>query len=132
VQPRRGRLGQRDARGVEQLAGLALGEAQRRATRVAVGGHLAHDREAVRIRMQRLADELVHRARPVELRGVDVVDAGRDGRAQHPQRLVAVPWRAEDPVAGELHRAVPGPAHAPAAEPEGPAEFASLPAQTAS
>jgi len=51
-------------------------------------------------RVQRLADQFVHRARPVELRGVDVVHPGRDGRAQHPQRLVAIPRRPEDPVAG--------------------------------
>jgi hypothetical protein len=80
----------------------------------------------------RLADQLVHRARPVELRGVDVVHPGRDGHAQHPQRLVAIPRRPEDPVAGELHRAVPGPAHPPRAERERPAEFLSVPAHAAS
>jgi hypothetical protein len=48
-----------------------------------------------------------------------------DGRVQHPQRLVAIPRRPEDPVAGQLHRAVPGSAHAPRAKREGPAEFRS-------
>jgi hypothetical protein len=46
-----------------------------------------------------------------------------DRRAQHPQCLVAVARRPEDPVAGELHRAVPGPVHPPRAEREGPAEI---------
>ena len=99
-------------------------EPQQRAAGVAAGGHLADDRQVVRIGVQRLADELVHRAGPVVLRGVDVVHPGRDGRTEYPQRLVAIPRRPEDPVAGELHRAVPGPVHAPRAEREGPAERA--------
>lgn len=82
------------------------------------------DAQVVRIGVQRLADEFVHRAGPVVLRGVDVVHPGRDGRTEYPQRLVAIPRRPEDPVAGELHRAVPGPVHAPRAEREGPAERA--------
>ncbi len=114
---------------VAQLIGLA--GPQQRAAGVG-GGHLAHDREAVRVGVQRLADELVHRARAVVLRGVDVVNPGRDGRAQHPQRLVAIPRRPEHPVAGELHRAVPGTPHAPRAERERPARFLSVPGHAAS
>jgi hypothetical protein len=66
-------------------------------------------------------------ARAAVLRGADVVHPGGDGRAQHPQRLVAIPRRPEDPVAGKLHRAVPGPAHAPRAERDGPAGFPPFP-----
>jgi len=95
------------------------------------GGHLAHDRQAVAIGVQRLADELVHRARPVVLRRVDVIDSGRDGRAQHRQRLLAVARRPEDPVAGQLHGAVPGPAHPPRAERKGPAELLPVPGHAA-
>ncbi len=58
-----------------------------------------------------------------------MVHPGCDGRAQ---RLVAIQRRPEDPVAGELYRAVPGPAHAPRAERERPAEFPSVPAHAAS
>jgi hypothetical protein len=76
--------------------------------------------------VQRLADELVHRARSVVLRGVDVIHSGRDHRAQYPQRLLAIARRPEDPVAGELHRAVPGPSHARRAECEAPAKFLSV------
>jgi hypothetical protein len=36
-------------------------------------------------------------ARAAVLRGADVVHPGGDGRAQHPQRLVAIPRRPEDP-----------------------------------
>jgi hypothetical protein len=50
-------------------------EPRRRATGVA-GGHLAHDRQVVRIGEQRLVDELVHGADAVVLRGVDVVHPG--------------------------------------------------------
>jgi hypothetical protein len=104
---------------------VAFVEPQRCAISVA-GGYLAHNRQTVRIGVQRLADELVHRARPVVLRGVDVIHSGRDGRAQHPQRLLAIPPRPEDPVPGELHRPVPGPAHAPGAERKAPAKFPSV------
>ena len=107
-------------------------EPQPRATGVAAGGHLAHDRQAVGIGVQRLADEPVHRARAVVLRGIDVVHSGRDSGAQDPQRLVAIARRPEDPVAGEPHSAVPGPAHVLRAEREGPAEFPSVPGHAAS
>jgi hypothetical protein len=47
-----------------------------------------------------------------------VVHPGLDRRPQDPQRLVTVSRRPEDPVTGELHRAVPSPAHAPLTERE--------------
>ena len=108
-----------------QLVGLV--EAQQRAGRVAAARPtLLTIARLVRVGVQRLADELVDDVGPVVLRGVDVVDADRDGRAEYPQRVVAIARRPEDPVAGELHGAVPGPAHAPRAEREGPAERALL------
>ncbi len=55
--------------------------------------------------MKRLADQLVGDVRPVELRGVDVVDAEFDGAAQDGERLRAVARRAEHARTGELHGA---------------------------
>ncbi len=97
-------------------------EAHQCATVVAAGGDLAHDRQARRVGVQRLPDELVDRAGTVVLGGVDVVYPGGDRRPQHPQRLVAIPRRPEVPVAGQLHRAVSGTVHAPRAEREGAAQ----------
>ena len=71
---------------------------------VAAPADLADQREVVRIRVQRLADEFVGHVRPVELRGVDVVDAELDGPAQHGDRLVVVAWWPEDSGSGQLHR----------------------------
>ena len=55
---------------------------------------LADQREVVRIGVQRLADQLVGHVGPVELRGVDVVDAQLDCAPQHGDRLVVVARRA--------------------------------------
>ena len=102
---------------------VRLVPAQHRAASVPAGAHLAHDRQPVRVGEQRGADQLVHRAQPVELRGVDVVHPGLDRRAQDPQCLGYVGRWPEDAVAGELHRAVPSPAGPPPADREGPAEL---------
>ena len=56
--------------------------------------------------MQRLLDELVDHVRPVEVAGVDVVDAAGDGLAQHRERGVAILGRPEDARPGQLHGAV--------------------------
>ncbi|MFD8087608.1 hypothetical protein ACFV4F_38640 [Kitasatospora sp. NPDC059722] len=45
-----------------------------------------------------------------------VVDAAGDRGTQHAYRLVAVAGRAEDVVAGQLHRAVSDAVHPPGAE----------------
>ena len=103
-----------------------LVEARERATGVTARRHLAHDRQLRGIGVQRLADEFVHPARPVELRGINVVHPGVNRRAQHSHRLIPVSRRPVDPVAGELHRAVPGTAHAPGAERERPAKLLPL------
>ena len=60
----------------------------------------------VRVRRERLADDLVGDVRPVEVGGVDVGDAELDGLAKHGDCCVAILRRAEDSGAGELHRAV--------------------------
>ena len=73
---------------------------------------------------------LVHRARAVELRGINVVDPGVNCRPQDPQRLVPVSRWPEDPVACELHRAVPGPVHPLRAERERTAKVVFLPHET--
>ena len=69
--------------------------------------------------MQRLADDLVGDVRPVEVAGVDVVDAARDRLAQHGEGRVTVLGRAEDAGSGELHGAVAEPLHGAVAEREG-------------
>ena len=50
---------------------------------VTAGADLAHQRQSFGVGEQRLSDQLVGHAGPVELCGVDVVDPGVDGRAQH-------------------------------------------------
>ena len=68
--------------------------------------------------MQRLADELVGDVRAVEVAGVDVVHAARDGLAQHGQCRVVILGRAEHAGPGELHGAVAEPLHGAVAEGE--------------
>jgi hypothetical protein len=72
---------------------------------------LAHERQVLRVRGQRLADQFVARADPVELRGVDVVDPVGDGAPQHGQSRLPVEGRA-----GQLHGAEPDPRDAPPGE----------------
>ncbi|MNT70099.1 hypothetical protein D3C72_2084550 [compost metagenome] len=70
------------------------------------GSDLGHDHKIVRIRGQRLADQLVGDVGAVEIAGVDVVDAGGHGLAQDRKRGVAILGRAEYAWAGQLHCAV--------------------------
>ena len=56
--------------------------------------------------MQRLADNLVGDVRAIQIAGVDVVDAARDGLAQHRERRAAIFRRPENPGPRELHGAV--------------------------
>ena len=73
---------------------------------VAPGADLGDDVQVVRVRGQRLADELVRDVRAVEVGGVDVGDAQLDDGAQHGDRRVVVLRRPEDAGPGELHGAV--------------------------
>ena len=66
---------------------------------------LGHEDEVVGVRVQRLADQLVGDVRAVVLGGVDVVDAGVDGPAQHGDRLVVVARWTHHAGTGQLHRA---------------------------
>src|ERR1700738_3320522 len=52
------------------------------APRVATGADLADDDQLRRVRVERVADELVHYLGPIELRRVDVIDTGVDRLAQ--------------------------------------------------
>ena len=56
--------------------------------------------------MEGLADQLVDYAVAVVLRGIDVVDAGFDGRSEDGDGFVTVAGRSEDTVAGQLHGSV--------------------------
>jgi hypothetical protein len=84
-----------------------LGEWEPGAGVVATPADLAYQGQVLRVRMQRLADELVGDVGAIELSGVDVVDAEVDGAAQHRKRLIAVPRRAEHTGTGQLHRPEP-------------------------
>ena len=55
--------------------------------------------------MQGLADQFVGHVRPVELRGVDVVDSQFDRPPQDGDGLVVVARRTEDAGSGQLHGA---------------------------
>jgi hypothetical protein len=71
---------------------------------------LGDDAQVIRVRRERLADDLVGDVGPVEVSRVDVVDAEFDRGAQDGDRLGPVGRRPEDPGAGQLHRAEPDPA----------------------
>ena len=72
---------------------------------VASPAYLADQREVLRVRMQRLPDELVGHVGTVELGGVDVVHAEFDRPPQHGQRFVAITRRSEHAGPRKLHRA---------------------------
>ena len=76
---------------------------------VAHRADLGDDAQVIRVRRERLADDLVGDVRPVEVGRVDVVDAELDRGAEHGDRLGPVGRRPEDPGAGQLHRAEPDP-----------------------
>ena len=57
--------------------------------------------------------DFVQRSRSVVLRGVDVVDSAVHRGTHHAHGFVGISRWPEDSVAGELHRAVPGPVYAP-------------------
>ena len=79
-----------------------LGERQPAAGIVAAAADLADQCQVRRIGMQGLADQFVGHVGPVELGGVDVVDAEFDGPPQHGQRLVAIARRPERPATRKL------------------------------
>ena len=72
---------------------------------------LGRDHEVVRVRVQRLGDQVLADLGPVGVGGVDQVDAELDRRGAAPRlRLVGVVGRAPDAVAGDPHRAEAEPA----------------------
>jgi hypothetical protein len=80
---------------------------QHSSTAVATGTDLRHQPQALRVRVQRVADELVDDVRPVVLRGVDVVDAELDRPPQHGPRRFRIGRRAEHAGARQLHGTEP-------------------------
>src|SRR4029079_12368352 len=66
---------------------------------------LRRDDEVVRIRMERLGDQLLADVRAVRVGGVYVFAAELHGAAQHGARIVDVGGRAGDPGPGQAHRA---------------------------
>ena len=89
-------------------AGPELGRRQGRVPSsdvVAAAADLGDELEGLRVRVQRLADQLVDDVGTVVLRGVDVVDAELDGAAQDGAGTFGIAWRSEHAGACELHRA---------------------------
>ena len=80
---------------------------------------LGDDGEPRRIGMERLGDDLIGDVRPVEVAGVDMVDAAFDRLAQDRHRFGAVLRRSEYAGACELHGAVAHAMDGAAAEAEG-------------
>ena len=77
------------------------------AQEAALGG----DDEVVRVRVQRLADQLLVGVRAVDVGGVDEGDASLDDLAQQVDAFVVVGVLAPDLRAGQLHCAVADAAH---------------------
>ena len=67
---------------------------------------LGDDGEVVGVGVQRFLDDPVGDVRAVEVRSVDVIDAGLNGFAEHRDGFRAVAWRTKDALAGQLHGAV--------------------------
>ena len=74
-----------------------------------------HDDQIIRIRMQRLLNDLIGDMRTVEIAGVDVVHARRDSLAQNRDRTGNIAWRAPNPLvailSGELHSPITDPVY---------------------
>lgn len=86
--------------------------------RTAGAADLCHDREGFRIRVQRLADQLIGGVRAVVVARVDVINAVRHRFAQNSECSVAIPGRPEHTAPSELHCAVTHPVHDAVAEGE--------------
>src|SRR5579875_1151342 len=72
----------------------------------AASAYLGDDHQAVRIRMKSALDDLVGHMRAVKVAGIDVVDAGGNGRAQNGDGGVYITGRSPHLRAGKLHCAV--------------------------
>ena len=72
----------------------------------AAGAELGDDDQLRRVWVQGLPDDLVSDVRPVEVGGVNMVDAGGDGLAKDGDGTLSVPRRSPHTAAGQLHRAV--------------------------
>ena len=75
--------------------------------KAALGG----DQQVVRVRVERLGDQLLADIRAVRVGGVDQVDAEFDSSPEDGDRLVVVGRRAPDPRSRDPHRPEPKPAH---------------------
>src|SRR5437868_4015574 len=64
------------------------------------------DDEVVRIRMQRLRDELFGDERTVRVGRVDEVHSELDGPSQNSNALASIGWRTKNSAAGDPHRTV--------------------------
>ncbi len=75
------------------------------------GADLADQGQIVWIRVKRFSDKLIHHCWPTVVRGIDVIDAGIDGRPQHGDGFIVVSGWTEYVRASQLHGAVSDPPH---------------------
>jgi hypothetical protein len=96
-----------------RLLAQVLGPAQRPPVARArpAQARLGSDHQVVRVRVERLLDQLFGHDRPVRVGGVDEVDAQLDRAPQHAYGLLGVLRVTPDTGPGELHRAVAEPGH---------------------
>ena len=72
---------------------------------------LGRDHEPGRVRVQRLGDQLLARARSIRIGSVDEIDTEFDRTLQHASGLDGIAGRAPDAVAGHAHGAESQTAH---------------------
>ena len=84
-----------------------------------------HDDQIIRIRMQRLLNDLIGHMRTVEIAGIDMVHARIDSLAKNRDRTGNIAWRAPNHLvaipSGELHRPITDPVYSQRGAREGKA-----------
>jgi hypothetical protein len=73
--------------------------------------HFGDNDQTILVWMQRLLDDPICYVRAIEIAGIDVVHAGVDGFAQHPDGLFGVARRSPHLRTGQLHGAIAHAAH---------------------
>src|SRR5262245_63811929 len=72
----------------------------------AASAHLGDDHQTVRIRVERLLDNLIGHMRTIVIACVDVVHASFDGPSQDSDRAIKIAWRSKDFWTCQLHCAI--------------------------
>src|SRR3984957_9486906 len=81
----------------------------------AASANFGYDDQIIRVRMQRLLNDLIGYMRTVEIAGIDVIHARRDRLAKNRDRTGNIAWRAPNPLvailSGELHGTITDPVY---------------------